>query len=51
VDPASEALARLLDMLSERTFLNDRAGDHRLIDAYLADWPVRSSAPAPAHAG
>lgn len=51
VDPASEALARLLDRLSERTFLHDRAGDHRLIDAYLADWPVRSSASVPAHAG
>lgn len=36
------ALEALLDQLSERTFLRDRAGDQRLIDAFLAAWPART---------
>lgn len=43
VAPEFTALHRLLEALSERTFLGDRAGDERLIDAYLQAWPDEAS--------
>ena len=43
VAPEFTALHRLLEALADRTFLGDRAGDERLIDAYLQAWPDEAS--------
>lgn len=40
VAPEHQALFELLEALSQRCFLHDRAGDARLIDTFLQAWPI-----------